>query len=325
LTRNLLQSGGEAANVAAYRPPPPPPTFSGEPVLWTRISGRRCYWGRCAFCVQNNKYDDVRIPSVQEVASALDRIEAMIAAGYRTFIFSDEALPPALIRRLCDGILQRNLSLHWTCRAKVEASHDRELFGRMRQAGCCEVLYGLESISPRMQERMCKCAKALTPEQVGELLHDMSEVGLGMHVNLLGCFPGDTPQEVAHTVDFLVKKLQKADRTTFTLNRFALFPGTAVSQNAADFGVTVHEPNGDIPSRLEYSLLPDLQADSDAIDRMLPEMRERLLGGLGWRGLGSNAAAEAAISLYFDSGHGTLFKKQPEDPFAAVRRRHNAR
>ncbi len=133
--------------------PPPPPTFSAEPVFWTRVSPRRCYWSRCAFCVQNDKHDDPRPPSPDEVPAALDRIASQIAAGYRTFIFSDEALAPALLRRFCQGVLVRGLRFRWSSRCRMEPNVDRELLSLMREAGCFEVLYGLESSSPPMQER----------------------------------------------------------------------------------------------------------------------------------------------------------------------------
>ena len=306
-----------------YCPPPPTPTFSCEPVFWTRVSSRRCYWSRCAFCVQNNKYDDPRTPSVDEVPGALDRVERLVGAGYRTVIFSDEALPPPLVRSFCEGILERGLEFRWACRCRLERGLDRALFQLMRRAGCYEVLYGLESISPRMQTRMCKYARGIEADRIREIFRAMHEAGIGMHVNLLAGFPGDTPDEVHQSAEFTVEALRGLQRGTFTLNRFALFPDTPVMKEPDAFGVVSIAGSGDMPSRYEYRLDPELEADTAAVDRELPALRERLLSGLGWRTLGTGPGPETAISLYFDSGHGSIFKKQQNDAFAALIREKN--
>lgn len=316
LTRTDLACTPPAAG--RYRPPRPPPTFSSEPVFWTRVSPARCYWGRCAFCVQNNKHQDPRAPAVEEVPAALDRIESLLDAGYRTLIFSDEALSPALVRRFCEGVLERGLSFRWSCRCRMEPTFDRELFALMRKAGCYEVLYGLESVSPRMQERMRKCAAGLPSDRVRDILRAMNDVGLGVHVNLLAAFPGDTPAEFRETIDFCLETLAGAARATFTLNRFALFPGTPVMNEPEQFGVVVEPAAGDMPSCRAYRLVHELQADEEAVDALVAAGRERLLDGLGWQRLGAGPGPAAAVALYFDSGHGALFKQREHDPFLPI-------
>jgi len=317
LTRDDLTIG-EPPSADRYCPPPPVPTFCPEPVLWTRVSSRRCYWSRCAFCVQNNKYDDPRTPSVDEVPGALDRLQRLIAAGYRTIIFSDEALPPPLVRSFCEGILERGLEFRWACRCRLERGLDAALFKLMHRAGCYEVLYGLESISPRMQTRMRKAARPVEADRVREIFRAMHEAGIGMHVNLLAGFPGDTPDEVRQSAEFTIEALRGLERGTFTLNRFALFPDTPVMKEPEAFGVTSIAGSGDMPSRYEYRLDPELEADTAAVDRQLPALRERLFAELEWRTLGTGPGAKTAVSLYFDSGHGSIFKKQPRDAFAAL-------
>lgn len=298
--------------------PPPVPTFCCEPVFWTRVSDRRCYWGRCAFCVQNSKHDDPRTPSEAEVPEALDRIEALLAAGYRTLIFSDEAIPPPLVRRFCEGILQRGLVFRWACRCRVEPDLDRPLLALMRKAGCYEVLCGLEAVSPRMQMRMRKYPEELEGPRIREVFDDLDRTGLGTHVNLIANFPGDTPAEVRHSVDAVASGLRGLKRATFTLNRFAMFLDTPVANEPQAFGVLSVSAPGDMPSQCGYRLTPELEADAAEIDRALPALRQGLLAELGWDRLGSGPGPQAAIQLYFESGHGSLLKTQPDDPFAPI-------
>ena len=52
-----------------------------------------------------------------------------------------------------------------------------------------------------------------------------------------------------------------------------------------------------------------------AVDRAIPQLRERLLDELGWKRDGAGPGMDAAVSLYFSSGHGAMFKKQLTDVF----------
>jgi hypothetical protein len=186
----------------------------------------------------------------------------------------------------------------------------------MRRAGCFEVLYGLETISPRMQRRMSKYVEGMDAGRVLSLYRATAEAGLGLHVNLIAGFPGDTPRESAETVEFTVETLKDLDNATFTLNRFTLFPGTPVMKDSASFGVVPTIGPGDMPACYEYTVVPELQQDAAAVEHAIPALRARLLAGLGWDRLGAGPGAGAAVGLYFDSGHGALLKQQERNVFA---------
>jgi hypothetical protein len=299
-----------------YSPPPPVPVFASEPVFWTRVSPRRCYWSRCAFCVQNNKYDASGKPARAEIPGALDRVAALLDAGYRTVYFSDEALSPTLLDALCRGIADRGLRFRWACRCKLERAYTAQLFRRMRAAGCCEVLFGLESISPRMQRRMDKYVDGLDREAIAAIFQAANTAEIGIHVNLIIGFPGDSPEEAIASVEFLMRALAKVRDATFVLNRFVLFPGTPVINNPAAFGITPLPASGDMVWLHPYRVAPEFEANALILDRMLPALRARLLTGLGWdQWFGNGPGPQAARELYSLSGHGVIFKATPRNPF----------
>ncbi|HLF12842.1 MAG TPA: radical SAM protein, partial [Gammaproteobacteria bacterium] len=300
---------------STYSAAPPVPTFAPEPVLSTRFSSRRCYWSRCAYCVQNNKYDGAQTPSLAEIPAALERFEQLQSAGYRTLVLGDEALSPTVLARLSDGIVERGITLSWCCRAKIELAFTPALFRRMRQAGCCEVLFGLESISPRMLKRMDKFVEGLTRQRIKAILENAAAAGIGVHVNLIAGFPGDTLAEVTASVDFLSEALAPLPHATYALNEFALFPETPVMRNS-EFGVEPIAPDGDMPLRHDFRCAPGLEANHREIERQVPSLRLRLARGLGWDRLGEGPGADAARWLYFGSGHGALFKQKPDSIFS---------
>jgi hypothetical protein len=198
----------------------------------------------------------------------------------------------------------------------MELAHTRDLLRQMRMAGCFEILFGLESISSRTQKRMGKYVEGLDAQAVKKIVHAMAELGIGVHMNLIAGFPGDTPQEVTDTVEFLIEALSDVKGATFLLNRFELFPETPIMENPGAFGVIPLIGTGDMPSSYPYTVTSEYYEDSLAVDRMIPALRERLLSGLGWRKFGRCHRANMALSLYFGTGHGAIFKTQDHNIFA---------
>jgi len=283
--------------------PPPVPVFAPEPIFWTRFSSRRCYWSRCSFCVQNSKYAETAATHLSAVPSLVDRLSAVAAAGYRRVILSDEALSPAVLNAFSRLAVARGLRLRWACRCKLERNFSARLFATMREAGCCDVLFGLESISPRMLRRMNKYVEGLDAQTIARIFADADAAGISIHVNLIAGFPGETPEEAVASVDFLVSALKPLSDSTFHLNEFALFHGTPVAQDPEAFGIQRKDVDGDLPWAYPYDFAPDYRTNGEAVLRLIPGLRARLSKGLGWDRYGTSRGAEAAIRLYFLSGH----------------------
>ena len=117
---------------------------------WIRMSlADGCYWARCAFC-------DIALPSVRRFnPSSPDRLarrieEAIRATGWRGVHFTDEAAPPALVRRLSLRLIHRGPSTAWWVNIRFEPPFMPELAQLMRRAGCVAVTCLLyTSPSPR--------------------------------------------------------------------------------------------------------------------------------------------------------------------------------
>lgn len=317
--RGFVTSKSFAATPAAtprrVYPPLPLPTFTPEPVLFTRLSPRRCYWSRCTFCTQNTKYDDPKAASRLEVHAALDRLAILLRAGYRNIVFSDEAISPSTLKLLCEEIIRRELVFKWTCRCRLELAHTRDLFKAMRDSGCYEVLFGLESISPRVQRLMDKHLDGMDEPRVKRIFSDMQEAGLAVHVTMIAGFPGDTLDESGRTVEFVIDVLREARSATFYLNAFSLFPDTVVAREPARFGISRVDDSGDMPSRFDFEFDAGTQATTGTVLANFSRLNDRLTEGLGWYGLGKNDSAKAVQTLYFTSGCGSILKTLVNNPY----------
>ena len=300
----------------AFHPPPPLPSFSPEPILWTRLSKRRCYWSRCTYCTQNAKYDDPRAPSRPEILRTLDRVEACIAAGYRYFYFADEALSPSTLRLLAEQIDARGLKFRWACRCKLEKAHTAELFERLGKSGCYEILYGLETTSNRILKLMDKFVEGIDEPEIGEVFGAMETAGIGIHVNLIGGYPGDTVEETKKSVDFLIREFSRRRNGTYVLNKFTALVETPVVQEPEKFGLSRVFESGDIAQSYEFELGADIRMATGEVVNQIPKLQKRLNDELGWSSIGRGPEGSLALELYFGSGHGAIFKSRPDNPFA---------
>ena len=284
----------------------------------TRLSARRCYWARCAFCIHNEKYDDARVPSRADVPAAVDALEGWLEAGYRVITLNDEALSPAILAALCDELERREIAsrypgFRWICRSKLELAFTAALFRRMRRSGCIEVLFGLESASERVRVLMDKHVAGLDRRAILAIVKAAGEAGIGVHLNVIAGFPGEASEELVETMSFLGDALADAPRATYLVNEFVVFPATPVAQEPARFGIELVDEPGDMVALIPHRPLEWWRREAATIRRQLPDLRAQLDADLGWTWLREDPDREVAMWLYFGTGHGTLLKAYDVD------------
>ena len=208
---NLMYRDGAQVRVNEHGAPEPVnelpiPDFDGLPLdsylaparvlpVW---ASRGCYWGRCAFCNvgygESKRFREQCAERVGEQMIALSR-----RYNTRHFFFADEALSPRLLKGLSRHLIRAGVDLDWACCARFEPGISGDLLGTMRRAGCRMVLYGLESGSQRILDRMIKGTKLSVAERI---LHEGAQAGIWNHIFFFFGFPGETEQDARETTGF---------------------------------------------------------------------------------------------------------------------------
>lgn len=289
--------------------PPPTETFAPAPVARLRLSGGRCYWDRCTFCVQAESLSD-RPPSLADVPAAVERLDRFAAAGYRHAIFADEALGPAFLARLCEVLEERAVPIEWACRSKLERTFTVGLFEEMGRAGCMEILFGIESVAPRVLRLMDKETPGIDADGIVRICTDAADAGIGVHMNLIAGFPGERPDELEASVAFVEGTLATLPNSTFSLTPFMLFNEAAI---VADPTVPVTSPPvvGDMPFIRRYAATQAWEHDRRRIVAALPRLERRLRAAAGW---GDDRASRRACDLFSETGHALIFKSAARAP-----------
>jgi hypothetical protein len=230
--------------------------LSPEPVLPV-LSSRGCYWGKCAFCSHNASYRwHYRVRDAAKVVSDMQELSRRY--GVKHFAFSDEAISPASMSRICDEIIDRGAVFRCSTNVRLESQFTPELCRKMYRAGFRLLYLGLESGCNRVLGLMGKGTNRETSLAVCKNIH---EAGIWSHLYTFMGFPGESWEEALETVEFL--RTNKEIIGSFNIASFLLNKGADVVRSPEKYGITSIDagPNPDFSLAYDYSVSSGLTCD----------------------------------------------------------------
>lgn len=223
----------------------PPPSFNGldlehyffpKPVL-SLVTGRGCYWHRCAFCVIPHGYGrSYRARSIELVAQDLEQLTE--AYGAHVFHFTDESIAPHRLEKLSSAIPDRGLDVMWMTFARTEPGLTSGLCTKLYGSGCRVLAFGLESGCQRVLDSMNKGTKI---GNASHILKNSSEAGIWNHVSFFFGFPTETREEAQKTIKFVIENRDVIDSVSDSV--FELEYHSSVYCNPESYKITrIYDP-----------------------------------------------------------------------------------
>ena len=189
-----------------------------------------CYWHRCAFC--DTSLDYIGRYDVPSAATVVDRMESIMSqTGISGFHFIDEALPPKLLKEVCEEILHRRLTVSFWGNIRFEKAYTAELCDLLADAGCVAVSGGLEVASDRLLRLM---DKGVTIGQTVQACRHFRDAGIMVHTYLMYGFPTETLQETLDALETVRRMFDEGIVQSAFWHRYAM---------------TCHSPSGREPER----------------------------------------------------------------------------
>ena len=219
---------------------------------WLKVQlARGCYWRKCAFCDTTLPY--IRGFSMPDPARAVDELVALKrGAGISAFHFTDEALPPALVSKLCDQLLARRETIAWWGNIRFDEAFDDALAAKMSRAGCVAATAGLECANDRLLALM---NKGVTLAGARRVCAALSRNGILAHAYLMYGFPTQTLRETAAALDFVRKLYADGLLHSTYWHRFALTTHSELARNPAKFGIKLRgAPSPDDATARRFAL-----------------------------------------------------------------------
>lgn len=177
---------------------------------------------KCIFCLKVMYGDRYRTKSVNKLVKEIDC--AINNYGVKTAYFIDIefTLNTSLVEGLCDFLIEKRYDFKWCCQTRPDAV-ERNLLGKMKQAGCELIHFGVETGSP---EIMGLISKQTTLEKVKDGIKMAKGAGIQTACFFMLGLPGETTKEMKKTIKFA----KKLDPTYVSFHIAVPYPGTKFHQ-----------------------------------------------------------------------------------------------
>jgi radical SAM superfamily enzyme YgiQ (UPF0313 family) len=184
----------------------------------TMQTSRGCPWP-CVFC---------DIPIFNEgkwrsrsAAHVVNEFKQLQEQGYGSVYFVDDhfLLQPKRIEAICKGINEAGITIQWGCEGRVDSTA-QHLFPAMAEAHCRTLMFGIESGSQRVLDRL---KKDQTLEQIETAVRNAKRAGIEIvHGFFVVGSPGESVDDMRATFDFAAR----LPLDTFGFNRLCVYRGT---------------------------------------------------------------------------------------------------
>ncbi len=195
----------------------------------TMQTSRGCPWP-CSFCdipiFNEGKW---RSRSAEHVVAEFKELQAQ---GYGAVYFVDDhfLLKPKRIEAICEGINREGVTIEWGCEGRVD-SVAQHLFPAMAKAHCRTIMFGVESGSQKVLDRL---NKEQTLEEIESAVTNAKNAGIEIvHGFFVVGTPDETEEDIRSTFDFAARL--RLD--TFAFNRLCVYRGTPLWQEYVKRGL----------------------------------------------------------------------------------------
>ena len=200
------------------------------------VTTRGCPFS-CGFCYNTTKRYRMRSP--ENVVEELVHLKTKLGVNFVEF---NDILFTANRRRaerIFELLIKENLGIRFAFKARAPEINDH-FVDLARRAGAAQIGFGVESGSQEILERM---NKKTTVEQCAKGIETVRRAGIRCHTGYVLGYPGETPDTIRQTVDFILK----TKPTTVTIDVLLPYPDTPVYHEAKADGSLVGDWSPDMP------------------------------------------------------------------------------
>lgn len=217
---------------------PPLSEYSPGPASYLKLpqghmmTSRGCPY-QCIFCDKKTFGNKVRLRSPTNV---VDEVRELIDThGAKDIRFFDDSftVDNDRIFKICEELDNQNIRIPWSCLTRVDIV-SKELLQRMREAGCWQISFGLESGD---QEILNKMKKGITIEKSRQAVRWAKMAGLDVRAYFILGMPGESTTSIRKTAEFA----RSLPIDTAQFYALTLFPGNELYEIAKREGTMLHD------------------------------------------------------------------------------------
>ena len=171
-----------------------------KPVPSTLIFATRGCIGNCTFCCKSFS-PGVAYKSGRKIIEEIEYLKNNY--GFEHFVFYDDTFTSnvKLVTEFCDLLISAGNPITWTCSSRVDCI-SLELLLKMKNAGCTQIMYGVESFDDNILKNI---RKRTTSKQNKNAIIWTKQAGIIVRVAMMVGNPGDTKEILNNNIRVLNK------------------------------------------------------------------------------------------------------------------------
>ena len=156
----------------------------------------------CTFCFNVFCRSEIRMRTVDNVLAEIHELINRYKIDSLDFLDENFCCSKERTIELCTKMIDNKFNLKWGTAARVD-DVDKEMLLTMKEAGCVFILYGFETGSQTMLDRM---NKKITIEQSWNAFKMTEDIGIDARGNLIIGHPGENRQTLMESLNFQKKR-----------------------------------------------------------------------------------------------------------------------
>lgn len=240
-----------------------------------------CYWHGCTFC--DTCLDYIGRYDHAPATMIVDRMETMHReSGLSGFHFVDEAMPPAVLRKVAEELLTRGDTFSYWGNIRFEKVYDAELCYLLAQSGCIAVSGGIEVASERVLKLI---NKGVSVAQVRQTLRHFRDNHILVHAYLMYGFPTETEKELMESLDTVRGLFEEGLIQSAFWHRYAMTCHSPSGRNPESVGAVWEDTTAAPFANNEIAFHcqdPALRIDWERYDRGLKLATQNFMRGAGF-------------------------------------------
>ncbi len=173
--------------------------FEDYDAAFSVITSRGCPY-RCSFCTETNHWDNQIVQ--RSIESVIDEINYISKRSLKkVFLFQDDQiiLDKNRAKTLFQRMIDEKLGMYWKCFLRIDQV-DKELLSLMKEAGCIQVRFGVESGSNRILKEI---NKGFTIEEADKAILMALDYIPSVHASFIWGYPFETVKECKETMKWV--------------------------------------------------------------------------------------------------------------------------
>lgn len=191
------------------------------------FTSKGCDWGKCTFCTVDRHYRARSMDKVKEELAYLTkefRATKLFTTDDNLFTFKN----PDRMYQLCE-VLQEFPQLKW-CVGETrvvdfskDPSFSKSLLKKMRQSGCVEICWGIESGNYAMLKSL---HKGIKPTDIETVIKLSTEAGIISKLLLMYNLPGETKESLNDTLSLVRRLISRYDINFLKVSEYINIPSS---------------------------------------------------------------------------------------------------